>query len=65
MAIYALLSIWLFLLFVVNIALVVYFIWTFERLFIIMKAGSLKDLLTYKQEVNQPKPIKEYDDDMP
>lgn len=53
--------IWILLL--VNLATVVYFVFTFERMFLIMKAGSLSELLKYKQELNSPK--KEEEDDIP
>ena len=51
--------------FLINLGLVVYFIYTFERLFIIMKAGSLKDLLTYKKEIKFPTKKEEEDEYMP
>lgn len=53
------------LMFLINLGLVVYFIYTFERLFIIMKAGSLKDLLTYKKEIKFPTKKEEEDEYMP
>lgn len=40
----------LFLSVLINIALVIYFTSVIERLFTLTKAGTLKDLLTYKAE---------------
>lgn len=39
------------LLFALNIALVIYFFNKFEKMFIIMKAWSLKDLVAYNRDM--------------
>ena len=56
------------LLFAMNMALTVYFFNKFEKMFIIMKASSLKDLVDYYKKMDAIKTKKEEDDefnDMP
>lgn len=51
---------------IINVVLVMYFISTFERIMLVMKASSLTDLIRYQAKSKLPpnKIIKDEDDDM-